>query len=201
MMYAPLGTNFSCSLSSTPLMVPFSRRSRCFINSRCSPTIYSVLPRHTRRVKVLYVFFPLFSSFFFFLLFLDVSNSHPPSPFPLRSPSTMLLMCSPFPTHPFLRLGVHDTFFLRPLCCPMKTPLKCFPVKMFSIPPFLTLPIPQIRRLLSSPPLYLSAPVSFFLLLIYLHLPLCIFEFVTRSWHGICIHRNSRFTDLYLEVW
>jgi len=147
--------NFSCSSLSTLLMVPFLRRSSCFIKSRCFPTTYSVLPRHTRHVKLLYALFFLFPPFSF--VFLMYPTPRPPFSFPLRSPSTMLLMCSPSPifcsAHPpliFFRLRVQITPLLRPLCCPMKAPLKCFLVKMFSILPLLVPPIPQFHRLLSS---------------------------------------------------
>ena len=82
----------------------------------------------------------------------------------------MLLMCSPFPTfcsaHPpyfFFSFRVQLTTLPRPLCCPMKTPLKCFPVKMFSTQPLLAFPTPKFYRLPSSS---LSVPTSFSLLLI-----------------------------------
>ena len=113
--------------------------------------------------------FPPFSLFFSssLFLFLDVSNSRPP--FPLTITFHHVINVLSFHTRPFYFFSPvegADYALLRPVCCPMKTPLKCFPVKMFSIPPLLTLPIPQSHSLLFSsslsPFLYLPAPAFFF---------------------------------------
>lgn len=114
-----------------------------------------------------------------------------PFHFSPRSPSTVLLACSlPFtlgsPHFPFIYSFIfpfQSTGYRpsRPPCYPMKIPLKCFPVKMFSIPSLPTLPIHHFHRPRSSSPFPLSLLVSISHLLI---LPspssLCIFESVTR---------------------